>query len=186
MVDTADRIVGSPKTPSNPYTYPLDPANSEDLTGLMSADPGIVFDCGAAGSWGKQARCVALSARVYFYSEGAGRTDNDVEAMRHVMWSMLLSRSIGYHSARRVRPRHEERATDRADSKRDRRNNAIGLRFANRFRGFAAQHPGYWNPNRVGQAKAIYDDERWHKRVWCAFGKGSVKQCNADRWRHQR
>lgn len=178
---------------SNAYTYPPDPINAQDLDGSASSD--IASNCGAAGP-GRVGKCLEIAGWVSTYVDGwfgggggAGRNSNDRNAMRHVMFAMLLSWSIGGSRTRSVLNAHEANSRDWSDTVADQQNNKIGLRAANRLRGQAGEfwHLGRLNQWRKDTAKAVYDRKRIRGKVWCPYRSKSwgAYRCTADWDRNQ-
>lgn len=173
---------------ANPYTYPTDPVGGEDLDGEASNTSKITNSCLRSGNPRKIASCLRIANWVNSYADSAGRNDNDRNAMRHVMFSMLLSWSIGQNDALNVLNENELTADDYSDAAADNLNNGIGVRNARRLRKKAAQHGGALNDWRIAKAKQVYDRKRIKGQVWCprTYKGFSPYQCTADSPRKSR
>ncbi len=160
----------------NPYTYPPDPINNEDLTGLY-------------GKW-EMAACVAigphnclLARRVVEYVRHRVPVDsNQGNARRHFILNFMLMAQIGPSAAGVVTESHEIGGTSN-DSRRDRHNNALVLRT--QWWNAAAVPPGSRFDNRAllrianSHFRQAWMGDTSMRSFACLTGSGRLRPCDS-------
>jgi RHS repeat-associated protein len=125
---------------TTPYTYPQDPINSTDLTGMESTaidsrrvlnaclsilhTPWQHVTCSNVMAWSG-----TVKKWVDLYAKGPWGFKN---AVRHFMWQSLITAKFGSSMAYAIGEAHERSSESRLDSAVDRRNNRVGRRYGKR------------------------------------------------------
>ncbi len=108
----------------NPYTYPVDPINNEDLTGEESVNAWDGVRCSRNFGW---AMCSLASQVNDFMGNRSGMKGAEKNAIRHYTVALVLMSRYGHGNTKRMLDWHEQGQAG-PDTYVDKRNNALALR----------------------------------------------------------
>ncbi len=157
------------------FTYPQDPINRMDLTGLDSGSDGSasgVFK--ACDEYFSKAFCTKIgwwTRKIVNMANDLDVNDNQRNAARHFAWVVVLYSATGNGEATRKMLRAHEAGSKSVDSERDRKNNRFSLNYFEHHWESIYEHFG---DDGIGE-----DDVKWLlKRALRLYRKGKMfKMC---------
>ncbi len=167
----------------NPYTYPPDPINNEDLDGEYSAPEWLACAVIGPGSC-YSARTISNYVR---NNRKMGRKGNYYDAKRHFIWNFMLMAQIGRAKTAVWVEAHEADARPTVDWARDKLNNAL----VQRTQWWNAMSIAQWDKSRLnvlfgiaaGHFHQAWSGRQSRRSFTCVYGKrfDSCRWPNAER-----